>query len=202
MDFHRVTATADPLYAPAMALYRASFPSHEQRQTASQEAILSHPDYHFLVLTEQGAPRPVSCSTGIRRTFAISNTLQSPCPAGSLVLAAAPCKRRPRGHAGDPEIDPLTTDIAVRRKRFYERLGFLLDPSPPCASALSRRPDRTCAAGAVPGRRRWRRRLSGLRAVSAHRSHGLTPCIAILPGEYSRVEKLPQEMDSAAVFVV
>lgn len=56
MDFHRVTATADPLYAPAMALYRASFPSHEQRQTASQEAILSHPDYHFLVLTEQGAP--------------------------------------------------------------------------------------------------------------------------------------------------
>ena len=54
MDFHRVTATADPLYAPAMALYRASFPSHEQRQTASQAAILSHPDYHFLVLTEFG----------------------------------------------------------------------------------------------------------------------------------------------------
>lgn len=28
------------------------------------------------------------------------------------------------------EIDPLTTDIAVRRKRFYERLGFMLNPFP------------------------------------------------------------------------
>lgn len=28
------------------------------------------------------------------------------------------------------EIDPLTTDIAVRRKGFYERLGFTVNPFP------------------------------------------------------------------------
>ena len=53
MDFQRVTAAGDPLYAPAMELYHASFPPHEQRQRASQKSILSHPDYHFLMLTEQ-----------------------------------------------------------------------------------------------------------------------------------------------------
>ena len=94
MDFHRVTATADPLYAPAMALYRASFPSHEQRQTASQEAILSHPDYHFLVLTEHGAP------VGILLNRTLCNL---PCPAGPLVRQPRPASLgRPRGHAGDP----------------------------------------------------------------------------------------------------
>ena len=38
-----------------MELYHASFPPHEQRQRASQKSILSHPDYHFLMLTEQDA---------------------------------------------------------------------------------------------------------------------------------------------------
>ena len=55
MDFQRVTAAGDPPYAPATELYHASFPPHEQRQRASQKSILSHPDYHFLMLTEQDA---------------------------------------------------------------------------------------------------------------------------------------------------
>ena len=102
MDFHRVTATADPLYAPAMALYRASFPSHEQRQTASQEAILSHPDYHFLVLTEQGAPVGILLNWDTPH-FRYIEHFAIPCPAGPLVRQPRPASLgRPRGHAGDP----------------------------------------------------------------------------------------------------
>ena len=131
MDFHRVTATADPVYAPAMALYRASFPSHEQRQTASQEAILSHPDYHFLVLTEHGAPVGILLNWDTPHFryiehFAISPALRGR-SFGSRALQAW------ADRADTPvilEIDPLTTDIAVRRKRFYERLGFMLNPFP------------------------------------------------------------------------
>ncbi|MDO5537569.1 MAG: GNAT family N-acetyltransferase, partial [Desulfovibrionaceae bacterium] len=47
MHFERITTPDHPLYAGAIALYRASFPPHEQRETASQTAILSHPAYHF-----------------------------------------------------------------------------------------------------------------------------------------------------------
>ncbi len=41
-----------PLYAEAMALYGISFPAHEQRETPSQTAILTHPDYHFTAILD------------------------------------------------------------------------------------------------------------------------------------------------------
>ena len=47
MTFERIPSPSHPLYAEAMALYGISFPAHEQRETPSQTAILTHPDYHF-----------------------------------------------------------------------------------------------------------------------------------------------------------
>ena len=55
MEFERVTtASHHPLYQDALALYRASFPPHEQREAASQQAILGNEAYHFDLLLDAG----------------------------------------------------------------------------------------------------------------------------------------------------
>lgn len=50
MEIKRLTDTNDPLYEKAMALYKISFPEHEQREAASQSSILHQPDYHLDVV--------------------------------------------------------------------------------------------------------------------------------------------------------
>ena len=52
MTFERIPSPSHPLYADAMALYGISFPAHEQRETPSQTAILTHPDYHFTAILD------------------------------------------------------------------------------------------------------------------------------------------------------
>lgn len=52
MTFERIPSPSHPLYAEAMALYGISFPAHEQRETPSQTAILTHPDYHFTAILD------------------------------------------------------------------------------------------------------------------------------------------------------
>ena len=55
MTFERIPSPNHPLYADAMALYGISFPAHEQRETPSQTAILTHPDYHFTAILDGSA---------------------------------------------------------------------------------------------------------------------------------------------------
>lgn len=43
-----------PLYEEAIALYKISFPHHEQREQASQCEILKNTDYHFEVICDEG----------------------------------------------------------------------------------------------------------------------------------------------------
>ena len=54
MEFERITDTGHPLYAEAMALYKISFPPHEQREPKSQAEILDHSAYHFDAVCDEG----------------------------------------------------------------------------------------------------------------------------------------------------
>ncbi len=54
MHFERLCSAGHPLFDDAMALYRLSFPSHEQREASSQTRILSHPEYHFTLMLGEG----------------------------------------------------------------------------------------------------------------------------------------------------
>ena len=88
MTFERIPSPSHPLYADAMALYGISFPAHEQRETPSQTAILTHPDYHFTA-----APSSAICSTGKRRISATSSISASspPCAGSGTVRARCRC---------------------------------------------------------------------------------------------------------------
>ena len=54
MRTERITSAQHPLYAQAMEVYRNSFPSHEQREAASQERILHDSTYHFTGMCSSG----------------------------------------------------------------------------------------------------------------------------------------------------
>lgn len=131
MELYRVASPDDALYAPSMEIYHTSFPLHEQREATSQATILSHPDYHFLAAVDAGAPAGIlltwdtPCFRYVEH-FAISPALRGQ-SCGSRILK--------RWIESEPtpvilEIDPLTTEIAMRRKGFYERLGFVCNPYP------------------------------------------------------------------------
>lgn len=47
MNFVRMTSAEDPMYEVARALYKMSFPAHEQREEGGQRQIMDTPDYHF-----------------------------------------------------------------------------------------------------------------------------------------------------------
>lgn len=124
MRFDRLTSPDDPRFARAMALYRASFPFHEQRKDASQAAILAEEDYHFRLIDDEDlfvglllcwdTPRfiyvehfciePALRSRGYGR-----QALDLLCRQGVPVIL---------------EIDPPVDDVSIRRRRFYERAGF------------------------------------------------------------------------------
>ena len=52
MSFERITSIAHPLYQKARAIYKISFPYHEQSEEKSQVSILSSPNYHFDVVLD------------------------------------------------------------------------------------------------------------------------------------------------------
>ena len=128
MDFHRITSPADPLYRPALEIYGQSFPLHEQRLPASQEQILAHPAYHFTCLTEGEQLIGIllyweTADFSYVEHFAVDPALRGQNYGGRALKELCA--------AGRPvllEIDPLTTEIAVRRQKFYQRLGFQANP--------------------------------------------------------------------------
>ena len=55
MRIERLTDKHHPMYPAALALYGSSFPHHEQREAASQEAILQDEEYCFGLLYDEDA---------------------------------------------------------------------------------------------------------------------------------------------------
>ena len=116
MTFERIPSPNHPLYADAMALYGISFPAHEQRETPSQTAILTHPDYHFTAILDGSAfvGDMLYWETPDFRYiehFCILPALRGQ-RYGSRALSMLPNDR--------PvilEIDPPVDEIAIRRRR-------------------------------------------------------------------------------------
>lgn len=131
MELKRLTSAEGDTYKKAMELYAISFPKHEQREEASQRAIMSADDYHFdcvydgehwagLVLyweTEDFIYIEHFCIfPEMRNQMYGQRTLEH--------LAAQKNKKIIL------EIDPPVRNIAIMRKEFYERCGYKRNPFP------------------------------------------------------------------------
>lgn len=130
MNLERITDPSHPLYKRALELYQMSFPPHEQREALSQAAILRDDAYHFnLIYDEDTFVGLVLCweTTDFIYVehFCILPEMRNR-QYGRRVLSLL----KERQKTIILEIDPPIDEIAVRRKGFYERCGFVENPYP------------------------------------------------------------------------
>lgn len=128
MHFTRIVSEQDSHYTEAMALYGISFPPHEQREAASQKAILRDEAYHFDLIFdgERFVGEILYWETEnflYIEHFCINTELR-----GQRYGQQALELLSERGKTVILEIDPPVDDISIRRKGFYERAGYKANP--------------------------------------------------------------------------
>lgn len=125
MRFERLSTRDHPMYEKALELYGISFPTHEQREATSQMKILRDDGYHFSLIYEDvsfiGLVLYWETNDFIYvEHFCILPEMRNR-KYGQKVLEHL-CQR---DKTVILEIDPPVDVISVRRKRFYERNGFV-----------------------------------------------------------------------------
>lgn len=122
LHLERLTSAAHPLYLRARALYRQSFPWHEQREEASQQAILQDGAYHFDLAFDGETFVGEVLYWEVGRFLYIEHFCILPelrnRHYGAQVLELL--KEKPLLL----EIDPPGDALSCRRKGFYQRCGF------------------------------------------------------------------------------
>ena len=130
LTFGRCRDASDPLMDAAMALYRRSFPAHELRLWPDQQAVMNDPLYHFDLCLLDGALAGLILYWDFGAYIYVEHFCVEPSMRGhglgTLILAELAKKSKPI----ILEIDPLTDDVAIRRKGFYERCGYRPNPFP------------------------------------------------------------------------
>ena len=130
MHFVRLATTERPEYDKALALYRESFPYHEQREARSQDDILSDEEYRFeLVYDKDIFAGLLLCwetdAFVYVEHFCIFPELRGRSYGSQTLHLLAQC-----GKTIILEIDPPVDEVSRRRKGFYERCGFVANPFP------------------------------------------------------------------------
>ncbi len=126
----QITAASQPLFPRLDDLYGAAFPWHEQREPQAKRAAMA--DGHYALEAWFDGEQFVGLSgcwvfDGYLYVehLAVDGALRSQ-GYGKRLLAQI----QTRAPITILEIDPLTTDIARRRLRFYESMGFVANPWP------------------------------------------------------------------------
>ena len=128
MHFERLTSADDPRFSAAMEGYAVSFPPHEQREPASQRAIMTDPAYRFNLIYDGGAPVgamlcwETETFIYVEHFFILPHLRGHACGSRALALLGG------RGKTVILEIDPPADDVSLRRRGFYERAGFHENP--------------------------------------------------------------------------
>ena len=125
LTFGRTRDTSGPMMDAALALYRSSFPAHELRLPPDQRDVMGDPRYHFDLCLLDGALAGLILYWDFGAYIYVEHFCVEPSMRGhglgTLILAELAKKGKPI----ILEIDPLTDDVAVRRKGFYERCGYV-----------------------------------------------------------------------------
>ncbi len=142
MEFYRITRPDDPALKDFWRMYECSFPSEERRSREGQDNIISDPAYHCLAAMPSGGGQPASEGENGRKPVGLFCFWMFPEICYLEHLAVHP-DHRSGGiggrilrtwleRYGDArltvlEIDPPVTEIARRRRGFYERSGFVFN---------------------------------------------------------------------------
>ena len=128
MELRRMTSSADALYPAAMALYRDSFPFHEQRVAAAQAAVMGVEEYHFDVIRDGDDWVGLMLYWAADTFLYVEHFCIRPELRGRRYGEWALGLLAEQGKQIILEIDPPVDEISVRRRGFYERCGFCANP--------------------------------------------------------------------------
>ena len=126
----KITTTDSPLFPPLDALYTHAFPWHEQRELPAKQRALN--DTHYAL----EAWFDGELFIGMSGTWAFNGYIYIEHLAVDGNLRSQGYGKRLLGQILERapktilEIDPLTTEIARKRLRFYEGMGFFANPWP------------------------------------------------------------------------
>ena len=148
----RLRTADDPIFAPAMALYAASFPQHEQRLEPSQRRIMAHEQYHFGILHDEEGFAGLALFWDAGAYLYVEHLCISPARRGQGLGTEALDLLAGEGKPVVLEIDPPVDAISRRRQTFYERAGFTAAPirtsTRPTARKIAATPSWSCPAPA------------------------------------------------------
>lgn len=124
MEFRRLKTSGDAMYEKAMELYKASFPFHEQRESASQLRALEKEAYQFLLIYAGDTwVGELLCWETVSFIY-VEHFCILPEMRGRRYGEKALRLLGQRGKQVILEIDPPVDGISVHRKAFYERSGY------------------------------------------------------------------------------
>lgn len=130
MELTRMKSPDDFWYPQAMELYRISFPLHEQRTQEAQERALADPCFHCDAIVEDDAFLGLLFFWEADSFAYVEHFAMDPARRGggqgtqALTLF---CRTHPKVIL---EIDPPVDELSLRRRGFYQRLGFAEYPYP------------------------------------------------------------------------
>lgn len=124
MNFIRLISTEDKIFAEAIKLYKESFPKHEQREDISQKEILKCKEYHFDLIYDKNLFIGIILYWETQdflyvEHFCIGSKIRNQ-RYGQRALELLKEKEK----TIILEIDPPIDEISIRRKSFYERVGY------------------------------------------------------------------------------
>ena len=124
MEFRRLTDVENGMFAPAMDLYKHSFPHHEQREEASQARIMGEGEYHFDLIFDGDTwvGEILNWESGdfiyVEHFCILPELRNRQYGQRALEVLAG------RGKVVILEIDPPVDEVSIHRKGFYERCGY------------------------------------------------------------------------------
>lgn len=130
LRFERVTDITHGMYEKALQLYQLSFPSHEQRESASQAEILRDNEYHFDLIYDGNVFVGLMLYWAARDFIYVEHFCILPEMRNRRYGKRALEMLGERGKTVILEIDPPVDDVSIGRKGFYERNGFAENPYP------------------------------------------------------------------------
>lgn len=128
MIFKRITNENHEMFKKAIELYSLSFPIYEQREIKSQINLFNDEEYYFNLIFDEDVFVGLLLYWKTDDFIYVEHFCILPekrdCGYGQKVLKQLKLLSK----SVILEIDPLIDEVSVRRKRFYERNGFLENP--------------------------------------------------------------------------
>jgi ribosomal protein S18 acetylase RimI-like enzyme len=112
-------------------LYEATFPLHERREWKDVLRLLSHPPMQMILITDGGADIGFAIGWRIGHWYFLEHLAIDPAQRGKQYGSQVMQELIVYAEKNIIlEVEPAHDELALRRIRFYERLGFQLAPFP------------------------------------------------------------------------